>query len=67
MPESLKSQVLVKAVVEDPEVQRRHAEITKERSVKQLSMIGSMSDFPVPDTIENLLNKEKRNANKAAE
>ncbi len=64
LPESMKSQVLVKTRIEKPEVQRRRAEITKERSVKQLSMIESMSDFPIPTTIENLISKEKRNANK---
>ena len=59
MPESMKSEVLVRSRVEDPEVQRERAEIAKTRTVSQLSQINSLADFPIPKTIENILNKEK--------
>merc|ERR1719305_961791 len=43
------------AVVEDPEVQAARAEIVKSKSVNELSQISSMTDFPIPDTIENFV------------
>ena len=39
MPESMKCEVMVRSRVEDPEVQRERAEITKTRTVSQLSQI----------------------------
>jgi hypothetical protein len=64
LPESMKTEVLVRAVIEDPELQRTRSEITKTRTVQQLSQINSMSEFPIPTNIENLMNAEKRAAKK---
>ena len=54
-----KAEVLVRARVEDPEVQAERAEITKNKTVQELSQINSLADFPIPKTIETLINKEK--------
>ena len=60
LPESMtKAEVLVRARVEDPEVQAERAEITKNKTVQELSQINSLADFPIPKTIETLINKEK--------
>jgi hypothetical protein len=57
MPESLKTPLAVKAVVEDPEVVARNKEIIKTKSVGELSHIGTLSDIPIPDNVENLYKK----------
>merc|ERR1740129_2308372 len=59
MPESMKCEVMVRSRVEDPEVQRERAEITKTRTVSQLSQINSLSEFPIPKRIENILTKKE--------
>ena len=58
MPESLKAQVLVKAQFEDPEIQMKNQEITKTKTVQELSQINSLAEFPIPKTIETLLEKK---------
>ena len=55
MPESLKTQLLVKAAVEDPEVQKERAEILKSKTVNELSQISALSEFPLPEAIEELV------------
>lgn len=62
MPESMKAEVLVKARVEDPEVQRQRAEITKCKTPNQLSQINSLADFPIPTTIETMLEKRPKSS-----
>ena len=60
MPDSLKSEVLVRSRVEDPEVQRERAEIAKTRTVSQLSQINSLADIPIPKNVQNIQNILKR-------
>jgi len=48
---------VVKTVVEDQEVQYKRAEVVKSQSVHELSQINSLSDFPVPEAIENIVKK----------
>ena len=67
LPESMKSEVLVKARVEDPEVQRQRAEITKCKTPNQLSQINSLADFPIPTTIETMLEKRPKSSVPMAE
>ena len=57
IPESMKTQVLVKARVEDPQLQQSRSQIIQSKSVSELSQISSWSDFPVPTTIEKFLSK----------
>merc|ERR1712032_707899 len=45
-------------VVEEPEVQAARAEVVKSKSVAELSQITTISDFPVPETIENLFSNK---------
>ena len=62
LPTSLKeTKLLVKAECEDPEVQAARAEIVKSKSVHELSHVTSLSDFPVPEAIENMLKKKEKN------
>ena len=58
VPESLKTQLLVKATVEDPEVQKERADLIKTKTVKELSQVTSFSDFPVPENIEKLVSRQ---------
>ena len=57
IPESMKAQVLVKARVEDPEMQQYRRQLTESKSVSELSQISAWSDFPIPTTIERMLSK----------
>ena len=57
IPESMKTPVLVKARVEDPELQQSRRQLIESKSVSELSQISSWSDFPVPTTIEKFLSK----------
>ena len=58
LPKALtEKQLLVKARVEDPETQKSRKEITENKSVAELSQVHSMADFPIPTTIETLIEK----------
>merc|ERR1712038_1667971 len=46
-----------KSVVEDQDVVAKNKEIIKTKSVGELAHIGGLSDFPIPDNVENLYNK----------
>ena len=62
LPTSVKeTKLLVKAECEEPEVQAARAEIVKSKSVHELSQVTSLSDFPVPEVIENMLKKKVKN------
>merc|ERR1712088_794956 len=59
LPASLtETKLMTKSVVEEPEVQAARAEVVKSKSVAELSQITTISDFPVPDTIENLFSNK---------
>ena len=66
IPSSLKSELLVKSKVEDPEIVARNKETIKNKSVSELSQIRDVSDFPIPDGIENFFkqNPVKNNVEK---
>jgi len=66
IPESLKSELLVKSKVEDPETVAKNREIVKTKSVSELSQIKDLSDIPIPDGIENFFkqNPVKTNSEK---
>ena len=55
LPSSLKSELLVKTVEDDPEVTKQRQELCRSMSPAQLGEIRGLGDFPVPDAIENLL------------
>merc|ERR1711971_194791 len=57
IPDSLLTPVAVKSVVEDQDLVAKNKEIIKTKSVGELSHIGALSDFPIPDNVENLYNK----------
>ena len=59
-PESMKKQLLVKARMEDPEVQKQRQEIVNTRTVAELSEVHGFGDFPIPTTLERLVDKSKR-------
>merc|ERR1712038_2068915 len=59
LPASLtETKLVTKSVVEEPEVQAARAEVVKSKSVAELSQITTISDFPVPETIENLFSNK---------
>lgn len=59
LPSSLKSEVLVRSRVEDPEVLQERRQVCQSKSVSELSQMRSMSDFPIPTTIEKLIQAQK--------
>ena len=60
MPDTMKRELLCKAKIEDPEVQKQRQEIVNTHTVAELGEIHGFSDFPVPATIERLMDKSKR-------
>ena len=58
VPESLKTQLLCKSKIEDPEIQQQRAEVVKSKTVAELSQVTSLTEFPVPDNIERLYTKQ---------
>jgi len=67
LPKSLKSELLVKSCVEDPEVQQERMALTQSKSVSELSQIKSLSEFPIPDNIEKLISRTATNKNESPE
>ena len=59
LPASLKAEVLVRVRDEDPEVQMQRQELTRSKSPVELSQISSLSEFPIPKNIENMMSKKK--------
>ena len=59
VPSSLRSELIVTAKVEDPEIVARNKEIIKNKSVSELSQIGALEEFPIPDKIENLFKNQR--------
>jgi hypothetical protein len=57
VPASLKTNLMVKTVTEEPHVQAERAEAVKSKSVNELSQIHSLSDLPVPSPLLNLAKK----------
>lgn len=57
LPRSLKSEVLVRSRLEEPEIQRLRSETVKAKSVNELSQINSFDDFPLPRPLENLVGR----------
>ena len=47
-----------RARVETPEIQHERAETVKNKTVAELSQINSLSEFPLPKQIENLLHTD---------
>merc|ERR1712142_189804 len=67
LPKSLKSELLVKSCVEDPEVQQERMALTQSKSVSELSQIKSLSEFPIPENIEKLISRTATNKNESPE
>ena len=55
LPNSLKTPVLVKSRIEDPDILDSRRKIVESKSVSELSQMTSISDFPIPTTIERLV------------
>ena len=51
--------LLVKAREEDPETQKQRQELTRSKSPVELSQMSSISEFPIPTTIEKMLQKTR--------
>merc|ERR1712106_281076 len=67
LPRSLKSELLVKSCVEDPEIQQERRALTESKSVSELSQIKSLSDIPIPDNIEKLISRTATNKTESPE
>ena len=55
----MRSEILVKATVQDKETMERRRNLAMSKSVQELSRIGGLSDFPIPGAIERLLTKSR--------
>lgn len=60
LPDSMKSEVLVRARQEDPEIQSARADICKTKTVAELSQISTLDQFPIPKTVEQLIGRAPR-------
>merc|ERR1712233_236494 len=67
MGKSLKAELLVGSVVEDPEVVAQRMQITSSKSVSELSQVRSLSDFPIPENLERLMSRSATNHSEPAE
>merc|ERR1719228_279226 len=67
LPRSLKSELLVKTCVEDPEIQQERKALTESKSVSELSQIKSLSDIPIPENIEKLISRTATNKTETPE
>ena len=65
VPSSLRSELIVTAKIEDPEIVAKNKEIIKNKSVSELSQIRGLEEFPIPDKIENLFKNQKPKPNPA--
>lgn len=55
LPKSLKSEVLVRSRVEEPEKLKFRQEVVQSKSVSELSQMQTLADFPVPSPIEKIM------------
>ena len=55
LPRSMKSEVLVRSRLEDPEVLKERQRAVQTQSVSELARVSGLSDMPVPATIENIM------------
>merc|ERR1740128_1431656 len=59
LPKSLREkQLVVKELVEDQDLVKERQELTRTKSPAELSQISSISEFPIPANVENLLKKK---------
>ena len=61
LPASLKTELLVKSEVNDgdEEILKQRQELILSKSPSDLSEIRALSDFPIPEFVENLSSKIK--------
>lgn len=65
--DTIKSEkILVASKFEDPAVLKERREMAQSRSVSQLSQISTLSDIPIPGTLERLLKSDKSAATAAS-
>jgi hypothetical protein len=67
LPDSMKTQVLVKSRIEDPEICAQRKLLTQSKSVSELSQVTSLSDFPIPTTIEKMMSKSRTDVSKTSQ
>lgn len=62
LPSSLKTEVMVRSRIESPDVIEHRRQICQSKSVSELAQMQSMADFPIPTTIEKLMQARKKEA-----
>ena len=67
LPKSLKAELLVSSVVEDPLLAAERIQLTSSKSVSELSQIRSLADFPLPENIERLMSRAATNPGEQAD
>merc|ERR1711892_167441 len=67
LPKALKSELLVKSCVEEPEIRAERQALTQSKSVSELSQIKSLSDIPIPENIEKLISRTATNKTESPE
>merc|ERR1712223_515345 len=60
LPSSLKTDLMVRSRIEDPEIQSQRRQIAQSKSVSELSQIQNLGEFPIPTTIEKLMAAKKQ-------
>jgi hypothetical protein len=59
----MKSEVLVKAKIEDPDVLEGRRTLAQSKSVGELSRIHTLADFPIPSSIQRMVSRSKSEVN----
>ena len=60
LPAHLKSEVLVRARQEHPDIQAARAEVVRNTTVNELSQINSLSQFPLPKNVDEMIGRAPR-------
>jgi len=58
VPKLFTMELAVTSVVEDEDVMKQHRDLAQNKSVAELSKVTSISDFPIPEKIENLMKRK---------
>ena len=63
----MKSELLVRSKIENPDIQKQRAECCKAKSVGELSQIHSIDDIPLPTTLEHFVGRSTNTSGRPVE
>ena len=51
----MKSEMIVRATVQDPRILRERREMSEGKTVSELAKVSGLSDLPIPSRLENIM------------